>query len=212
MFIDRLSHELNGKPLSHWQVAAEGIWEEAREIRPQAEAQNIASLLSWIESASQDIAIEAFFGDKQDQFFFFGLRIETLPKDRQYAFIQGLINDLSPQSSFADILQALKDKLYNERLLAGAPDFLELGAEGFWKSYGSYVVMPERAGSVATMQEIANNAPQLLEPFKRPIMMEFAWKAPLPMWLGIPISEKRAELYEFSEDRYIALSEAVSAD
>lgn len=209
MFIRKLLPHTTEKTISHWQIAADGIWEEAKEIRLQPTPEEIEKLVKWVSSSPKDIAIEAFFGDKDQDFFFLGIRIESMSKASQVDFIAFLLGTISKKYGLAEIVKTLQEALKSSFVLESDPILLELGAEGFWKSYGSYVVWKKGQNSPASVEKIKKEAPQLLEPFERAIMIEFAWNEPLPMWLGIPISQKNNGSHQFSKDRYAKISGTV---
>lgn len=202
--------------ISHWQIAADGIWEQARELSASPSSHELQGMLEWVGASGKDIAIEAFFGNKlSEDFCFFGVRLAALSKEDQKAFIRELAERVAP-SDTADLFlpkfqTLLTQYTENNGTLSGfgqAPDFLELGAEGFWKSYGSYVVWKKGEGEPKSIDDIRQNAPQLLRPFERAIMMEQAWKNPLPMWLAQPVSRKTAEGFVFDEKKYRTLAAA----
>ena len=197
--------------MSHWQIAADGVYEKARQVRLQPDAQELNELSTWVSNASEDIAIEAFFGDKGQDFFFLGVRIEHLSKAEQASFVTSLIGEISEKDDLGKVVESLQEGLQKTHLLDTKPALLELGADDFWGSYGSYVVWNKGNEAVASIEEIGENASQLLIPFKRAIMMEFAWKEPLPMWLAIPVSTRIGnERHQFSPSRYDELSRAIS--
>lgn len=207
MFIKKLSDEISEKTLSHWQVAEDGGWENARRVPMPLASGDLYELKKWLAHTSQDIAIEAFFRSQNDGFFFFGMRVEVMPKDEQISFLERLISSVSNNSSFEQFMHMLSEKLGVLCLLHSYPDFIELGAEGFWKSYGSYVVWQKDRQELASVAKIQEGAPQILKVFERPMIMEFAWLDPVPMWLGIPVSEASGRGgYQFSADRYEKLS------
>ncbi len=211
MFVESLLSEILDKPIHHLQIAADGIWEDAKPVSVSPPSEEIETLMAWLSDAPKDIAIEAFFGNKDsDSFFFYGIRIEELPREAQKEFVRNLFNAISDSSNFDALLNAVKKALNDQRIMQTKPDMLELGAEGFWKSYGSYVVWRKEETQAATIQDVKRETPQLLQPFERAIMMEFAWHKPLPMWLGLPVSKKEGNEFHFSSDIYQTLLNKVS--
>lgn len=207
--LSKLEKELS-PPLKHWQIAFNGVWEKAIEISPTPSQNEIDQTTQAILNGAQDVAIEAFFGDRNsNDFFFTGIRIAAIEKSEQATFVKKLFNTVS-DTNFENIKQAIEKSLGKAKIMQTQPDFLELGAEGFWKSYGSYQIWrQEKAASPANIDDIQNNASQLLKPFRRAIMMELAWNAPHPMWLGIPVSEKINDAeFRFSKKRYEHLLKA----
>ncbi len=187
MFLDALSPYLNNKTLRFWQIACDGLWEEAYKIQPKSD--ETKTIKRYIDK-SDNIAIEAFFYDDNDhEFFFFGIRLQNLTKEKRESLILKLTHSIKGGSSLTTVkTHAQKLLSYNE-WLDTSPDFLEIGAEGFWKSYGSYQLWDKNSEQdIATVQDIETNAPQILQPFKRPMMVECAWRQPLPTWLGIQVS------------------------
>lgn len=206
MFYKSLPIDLSSYTLNFWQIAQNGIWEDAVKIIPNGAYTTPPTLVQRIENMAQDIAIEAFFKDTDNNFYFLGIRIETFPKDTQKIIIQTLLNNTEPHSTLDDIALRIQKALTMDDFLSNTPDLLEIGAEGFWKSYGSYVVW-NTDSALASITDIEQHAPQLLKPFKRPMMLELAWKKPTPYWLGIPISSKNADgLYQLSPEKYQKLS------
>lgn len=190
-----IPEKINKLKLSHWQIASNGVWEEAKEIK--TDTTDFQNIEKHIKNASKDVAIEAFFGDKQNDFIFFGVRIATLPVKEKIQFIRNLITNTDQNSTLENVLGIYEFDIKK------TPSFMEIGAEGFWKSHGSFVVWKQEQDSVAEYETIQKQAPQIIAPFKRPMMLEFAWKKPLPTWLGIPVSEKTENgQYKFSNTLY----------
>ncbi len=210
MFIKKLSSETSGKFITHWQIAEDGMWENAKHIPVSPNPVEIKDLMDWVLNAPSDLALEAFFSDKHENFFFYGLRIKAMPKKEQQLFLISVLNRVSKESSLDDLIMIIEKNLKGMPILKSSPDLMELGAEGFWKSYGSYVVWTKEQKSKAEIKDIECDAPQLLKPFERSMIMEFAWHHPIPMWIGCPISKKKGQLYEFSLDRYNKLLNFVS--
>lgn len=120
-----------------------------------------------------------------------------------------MFNGVSERDGFDKVVKILQDALKNASVFVSPPDFLEFGAEGFWKTCGSYVVWQKGQAGFATVEDIKRDAPQLLAPFSRAIMMELAWSDPMPMWLGIPITIKKDGLHQFSMDKYNKLCKII---
>lgn len=203
-----LTKNINDSVFSYWQVAENGIWEDAITIPPSPSSDALNHLLSWHEEAGPDIAIEAFFGDNHsNNFMFFGGRVKALEKTQQKEFIISLIQQAQPGNSFHDFYAHYCNILNtywpsHSFSIDQKPDFLELGAEGFWKSYGSYVIWEAGEKSPKTLKDIEEHAPHLLSPFKRAIMMEHAWNNPMPCWLALPVSVKQENSFIFDRERY----------
>jgi len=199
--------------LSHWQVAADGIWEEAYMLSPSPCIEATKELLVWLGAANQDIAIEAFFGDKSsDNFGFLGIRISSLSPEDQKDFIRDLVKTITPSEHFATFINKFQAYLSNFSIaphsfdaFSQTPDFLELGVEGMWKSYGSYVIWSKGDVNAKSIGDIERNAGQLLRPSPRPIMMEHAYAAPMPMWLASPVSIKTNAGFVFDQEKYLSL-------
>lgn len=203
--------------ISHWQIAEDGSWEQAQEMPVNPSPKNLQDMLSWVKSANEDIAIEAFFGNKfSENFCFFGLRISSLTKEEQTQFIQDLVEKIIPSDTFETFDSKLRTTLAKFiaetsvfPLLSRSPDFLELGAEGFWSSYGSCIVWEKGNSVPKSIEHIQTDAPQLLKPFKRAIIMEHSWRHPVPMWFAVPVSRKNGNQFIFDPQRYNTLAMAV---
>ena len=190
--------------LHHWQIAFNGQWEDAVEFSSKPSTQEISDLSKRVLHGPKDVAIEAFFGDRNtENFFFTGVRVSALTNMEKDAFFRDLFNSASGKTDFESINKALSTALQSNTIMTQTPAFLELGAEGAWKSYGSYQVWEkENSHPPATIDEIAKDAPQLLKPFERAIMLEVAWTDPQPMWLGVPVSKKQKDGFCFSHEKY----------
>lgn len=202
MLFSSLSTYLSDKTLSHWQTANDGIWEEAYRIRPQTK--HDAFIHDYVRQF-EDIALEAFLYDKDDNdFCFFGLRIKALSVEEKEHFLKTVTGSLPHGSSLNDIKSLMQDLLGYDTWLEHQPELLEIGAEGFWKSYGPYKLWDSSHSDhpIATEDDIRRDAPHILETFERPMMVECAWKTPIPAWLGIPVSEKINDNYQFSSSLY----------
>lgn len=207
-FLEKIEPYTADKTLSFWQIAKDGIWEDAIRIDADANSDQITPTLDAnINDATKDIAIEAFFGDVDDgiEFFFFGIRLEQLETEDKIDFIKKLISACDKRNNINAVITTTS-RLIGQRLLNTPPLMLELGAEGFWKSYGSYKVWGDDK-PLSTIQDIETYAPQLKYPFKRPIMLEFAWDTPHPIWLGIPVSRQiSSHEFLFCDEIYKHLS------
>ena len=80
----------------------------------------------------------------------------------------------------------------------------------FWKSYGSYVVWNKGDVNPKSISDIEKNAPQLLRPFERSIMMEYAYHSPMPMWLAVPLSTKKGDDFIFDKQKIFIISKISS--
>lgn len=209
MFLDALSPYLNNKTLRFWQIACDGLWEEACKIQPQSDER--IKIKHYIDK-SDNIALEAFFYDTDDdEFFFFGIRLQNLTKEQRENLILKLTHSIKNKTPLTTVKTQTQELLAYNEWLDTPPDFLEIGAEGFWKTYGSYQLWDKNSEhNIATAQDIETNAPQILQPFKRPMMVECAWREPLPVWLGIQVSEKQNDIYQFSYKRYKDLISLIS--
>lgn len=84
MFLEKLSPHTAGHTISHWQVAENGMWEDAKEIGIQPTPQDIKELKDWMHNASEDIAIEAFLEIKMNNFSFLVFVYNKCPKPRNW--------------------------------------------------------------------------------------------------------------------------------
>lgn len=197
---------------SHWQVASDGIWEDAYQVSKDISSTELSSFIDWLVKQSSDIALEAFFGDKHSSsFFFFGFRVQKLSKNQQSIFFETLFS--SPElASFSDVYDCLvtalltaSDGMYDlTKELAHGLDFLEVGAEGFWKSKGSVIIWEKKNENKKALSysEFKESAPQLIEPFERAIMLEHAWAKNIPVWLALPLSIRDEKGFVFDENIY----------
>ena len=199
--------------VSYWQVAVDGIWEDARGLPVAPQLEDLKEFLEWVSKAGEDVAIEAFFGDKNTgNFGFFGVRIASLTKERQVLFIHELIDSVVPSDNsdtfalkFKNTLEKFVPEMPQLNIFEQSPYFLELGVEGFWKSYGSYVVWKKGDIYPKTINDIEKHAAQLLRPYERAVMMEYAYQRPIPMWIAVPVSTKTSDGFIFDRQKYSSL-------
>lgn len=198
-------------------MAQNGVWEEALEVEEHPNGDGVLKIENWLLNAAEDVAIEAFFGNKlANDFCFLGIRVASLTKGSQKSLIMCLIESIDREDSFDSAIKKIelvlrqtisvesKNGIFNR-----SPEFLELGVEGFWKTFGSYIVWTEGKEKAKSIEDININAPQLLKKLERHVMLEHAWKKPLPMWLAIPVSRSAERGYVFDEKKYNELIESV---
>lgn len=203
MFISKIKTHTSDKPVIGWQLALDGVYEEAHQVSLDLSAKDLDALKKWVLSASSNLAIEAFFGDREQDFFFFGLKLNSMEKSQQAEFVVNLVSKVSHSSNFMQFIALLQKELGDELLLQDPPHLMEIGADIYWKSHGSYVVWEHNKKSEASIDEIKEYAPQLIKPFKTMIMMELAWLNPLPMWLALPVSHRQDDkTFVFSKEKY----------
>ncbi len=185
---------------SHFQIAQNGHWEAAQRINVSPIENELEKVKKFISESDQDIAIEAFFQKSSNYVLFFGIRIENLEKSKQIAFIQNFVDCAKEGIGFSDFISNLQME-FNFSFFKNSPDFLEVGAEGFWKSYGSLIVK-KNGNQALSYKEIEEHAPQLLKPFERQMMLEHAYNTPMPHWLALPLSKKVGNDFILNKDRY----------
>lgn len=201
-FSEFLENITQSYSFSHFQIAQNGIWEEAVQFFLQdLSVVQCEAVTDMVAAYDQDVAIEAFFCNENADILFLGIRLEKLSKQEQSDFVRNMLDKSSYGMKFHELVGILRDVSNAPELLSMRPDFLEVGAEGYWKSYGSQVVW-DGSGHVLSLQDIKDVAPHLLKEFKKPMMLEMAYKNPMPYWLGLSLSERSENGFVFSVERY----------
>lgn len=199
--------------LSHWQIAENGVWEDSLQISRSPDEQEISAIEKYIRNAAADIAIEGFFKKTDDQFLFFGVRLEAYETDKKIEIVRNILTFTNnAKTDFDHFINFINTQGIFGKILDKKPDFLEIGAEGFWKSYGSLVVWKANNDAPFTIQDILHTAPQLLKTFKRSMMLELAYDQPDPHWLGLSLSiQAEDETFTFNNERYEHLTQSIIA-
>ncbi len=179
------------------QFAEDGKWEDATEL-------NFCDENPILEkNRSQDTAIEFFLSNKNNDICFIGFRLAQYSFVKQNQIISDCLTNLKTKQSFEDVRSTIGKVINIDNFVSSSPDFLEIGAEGFWKTYGSQIVWRANDIKPLDIKDIKTKAPQLLDSFKRPMMMEVAWKKPMSTWLALQVSDRTGNnLFCFSQRRY----------
>ena len=82
------------------------------------------------------------------------------------------------------------ESLTSMSLFRQTPAFLELGKVNAWRSFGSVVFWPDRAGRAPSdcFRGALAAHPKFLAPSELPYAIECAFDGTLPHWCGLPVS------------------------
>lgn len=152
------------------QFASNGVWEEA--LRLDLPASKTA-LEAWLETASDDVALELFSGEAE----FIGLRLKPF---RHEAEILRFCDNPD--------INSLRE-IFSAELFSGKPDYAEIGVVNAWQSLGSKIIW-QRGEALPKLESME----VWIRP--KPIALEFAYKHPLPHWQAFPVSVKTEQGYQ----------------
>ena len=175
-------------PVIRLQLAYDGKWEESLHLSRDTADEFVVE--RWLKAASSNIAVEAFI-EVENGHAFIGVRLATLPPERQHEIVHGLVSRFAgpPEMSaglFVDTMEALTGCV----LFRTAPVFLELGKVNAWRPFGSVVFWPHPDGQapIDSFRSALAAQPKFLEPSALPFAVEFAFEEHLPHWYGQPVS------------------------
>jgi hypothetical protein len=159
------------------QVASKGIWEGALSLEIPV---NKTILSDWLATASDDIALEIFFGEAA----FIGLRLKPF-------------QHLAELMRFCDSpsIDSLRDIFAVPELFRGKPDFAELGVVNAWRSVGAKLVWQqgESLPTLDNLEKLLEDSPLWIQ--SKPLALELAYTKPLPHWRAVPVSEQSENVY-----------------
>jgi hypothetical protein len=177
------------------QFAKNGIWEEALKLEIPASKMLLSD---WFTSASDDVALEIFFGEAS----FAGLRLK--PFQHQAELMRFCDNPS---------IEAMRDIFAAPELFRGKPEFAELGVVNAWKSIGAKLLW--RQGEAIPSQEVlaAMLKDSSLWSQAKPIALELGYTKPFPHWRAVPVSQKNESGYRLNLVRlHEALSHEIDAE
>ncbi len=199
MMINKLLQKFEKHKISGFQIAVNGIWENAKSIPVFPNTQHKQAILSWLSTQERDVAIEIFFNCPDNKFMFIGLRLAKLTVMKRHDFVEEILS-LPPNISPLETIPIIEEKL-NSRIMHTAYDFLEIGILNEWKSQNPYKIS-QKNNINEPYESIINHAPHLSKSFNNPVILEFAWKHPIPMWVGVPISTSQGGKHTISKEAY----------
>jgi hypothetical protein len=177
------------------QFAKNGHWEEALRLEIPASK---AILSDWLASASEDVALEIFFGEAS----FVGLRLKPFHHEAE------LMRFCENPS-----IEHLRGIFATPELFLGKPDFAELGVVNAWKSIGAKILwrQGEAIPTLENLVEMLADSP--LQTAAKPLALELGYTKPLPHWRAVPVSEKSELGYHLNLDAlYQALRHEISSE
>jgi hypothetical protein len=179
------------------QFAKNGAWEQAWSFDRTAVPDD-AGVVSYLANTSE-VAFEAFFGDA-----FFGIRFAGLPLAIE-AFALNCVRAFREEGGGDSFFSALRENLGVE-IFGSKVAFAEVGSVNAWRSVGAFrIEKPQYA--LANLEEVLTSLASssvAQDPSHRKAI-EFAFKEPIPHWLGIPVSDSEAP-YKIS---FVLLSQAL---
>jgi hypothetical protein len=201
----------NPKP-QYAQTAVGGNWEDAVQIDFSNETSN--NNLSFGE-ADTSIAGEIFYRLNDNRAVFFGVRYSNSLKvnspDEFLARFSKVLKN-APNQSFREILAELGQQLNDNTLtfIGSGANYVELGVEGYWKSYGSRVLRKSGEPSITeeTIKKLLGDNDNLLKNNKNHIALEFAVSNP-EYWFGVQVSKEVNGQYVTDLESVVMLSNMV---
>jgi hypothetical protein len=175
------------------QFAKNGVWEEALKLEIPASK---TILSDWLASASEDVALEIFFGEAS----FVGLRLKPFHHEEE------LLHFCENPS-----IQHLHEIFAAPDLFLGKPYFAELGVVNAWKSIGAKILwrQGEAIPTIENVAELLADSPLWLQ--SKPLALELSYTKPLGHWRAVPVSQKSETGYRLDLDAlYQALKQEIS--
>jgi len=161
------------------QLASNGRWEDALLI----EQTGTEALLTWLEGAGANVAIESVYGDEHGNFSgFFGFRRQIENANLRKTFWQVVIahsQKLNAQTP-ADQLAAWLSLLGVPALTTSEPDGVQLGVFNQWLS----AVPVDLKGERLTASDLNNGPDWLRGGATAPICKECFWLSPERVWIA----------------------------
>jgi hypothetical protein len=177
------------------QLAPGSEWENCLVVKKQIDADITAQWLN--RFTSEYIGVEAFFDMPNENISdaFAGIRAPASENNIEI-MLRMTRKFLNSSFTIADFLDEAKIASGGD-LFAGEPDFLELGVVNYWNSFGAMRFWKSGSGSEYTAFENAlKTRVDFMSVLPAPAAIESAFSAPLPHWLGIPVSsEKNGEYF-----------------
>lgn len=176
-------------PVEQVQFARRGKWEEALVV-DRSDGDPACTFLRWVSSGQGEFAAE-FFGRCAGGAAFWGMRFAEAEMDRCVALAEILKCALRADRAMADCVERA-GRMAGGALFAGEPDYLELGMLNAWQTFGplSFWNKGSARGMSESFERCLPAEARFGHPTAAPIALEAAYAAPVPHWLGFPVSQR----------------------
>ncbi|MGH1404584.1 MAG: hypothetical protein ACRBDL_10105 [Alphaproteobacteria bacterium] len=186
--------------VSGFQLAANGVWENAKSVDLLPSPTEHEQVFQWLSQQEEDIAIEVFFCAPNKGFFFFGIRLSSFTLYQKKQLIREILS-LSTEHTLENCIAVIEQSLNSTHIISTPNEFLEIGVLNEWKTHTPYKIQRSN-GENESYTSMIQHAPHFTRQYNNPVILEFAWEKPAPMWIGVPISTSQNGKHIISKEKY----------
>ncbi len=179
------------------QFAADGKWEEVQTVHP-GNPDDLATLSSWLDRVSEDVAAEVLFVDDQGELDgFFGVRtIAPTGPDRSCSWVNFTKQATeTSELQFSELVARCLPTLGFPTTIPNSELTYEIGVFNYWNSATPLLLGTTPLDSINDYRQDDQSPSWLNQGHLAPICLEYVWHDPAHIWVSRAISRKRDDRY-----------------
>ena len=179
------------------QFAQNGVWEDVQTVLPNR-FEDLYSLMTWLDGAARDVAVEALFVDTTSELFgFFGVRTQDFPNAERTLMWMRLATLVASgqRRPFTELMSLCLAALNLPPVLPDIEPTFELGVFNFWNTAGPVILGTSPVENLTELIATQEGPSWLYKGHQAPICLEYVWQVPTHLWISRNVSTKSGELY-----------------